>query len=127
MKKLALGLLLVVPGLLQAASAHADDGRVNAGKKLYAGCVACHKLDASGTSGIGPNLHGIAGRRAGTVPGFRYSPAMVAWNRAWTDANLDAYLAAPARTIPGNRMPYVGMRNPADRRILIAYLKSASR
>ena len=52
---------------------------------------------------------------------------MVAAKRVWTDAALDAYLAAPAKAMPGNRMPYAGLSNPADRRNVIAYIKSMAR
>jgi cytochrome c len=115
------GVLLLAPA---GAQAGAD---AKAGERTFAQCRACHKVAATGTSGIGPNLYGVAGRHAGTLPGFRYSPSMVAANRVWTDANLDAYLAAPARAVPGGRMAYVGLRNPVDRRNVLAYLKSVSR
>jgi cytochrome c len=97
------------------------------GKQVFVRCIACHKVDTSNTSGLGPNLNRVVGRRAGTLPGFRYSPAMAGANRVWTEANLDAYLAAPARAVPGNRMVFAGLANPADRQNVIAYLKSASR
>jgi cytochrome c len=97
------------------------------GKTVFARCMACHKIDTSNTSGLGPNLNRIAGRRAGSLPGFRYSPAMTAANRVWNDATLDAYLTSPARAVPGNRMAFVGLANPADRQNVIAYIKSASK
>ncbi|MEY4720540.1 MAG: hypothetical protein RIQ46_265 [Pseudomonadota bacterium] len=114
--------LLAAP--VAAASAK---GNKDAGKRVYAQCAACHKIDASGTSGVGPNLNKVIGRRAGTLPGFRYSPAMAASNRVWTESALDAYLAAPAASMPGSRMPFAGLRNPADRRNVIAYIKSAAK
>jgi cytochrome c len=97
------------------------------GKTVFARCMACHKIDASNTSGLGPNLNRVVGRRAGTLPAFRYSPAMAGANRVWNDATLDAYLTAPARAVPGNRMAFVGLANPADRQNVIAYIKSASK
>lgn len=97
------------------------------GKTVFARCMACHKIDASNTSGLGPNLNRLAGRRAGSLPGFRYSPAMASSGKVWNDASLDAYLAAPARNVPGNRMAFPGLSNPADRQNVIAYIKSASK
>lgn len=94
------------------------------GKAVFGQCAACHKSDASGKSTIGPNLWKVSGRPAGTLPGFVYSPAMKAAKKVWDDKTLDAYLAAPMRTIPGNRMPYAGLKAPADRQNLIAYLKT---
>lgn len=97
------------------------------GKTVFARCMACHKIDASNTSGLGPNLNRVVGRRAGTLPGFRYSPAMAGANRVWSEGALDAYLAAPARAVPGNRMVFPGIANPADRQNVIAYIKSAAK
>jgi cytochrome c len=97
------------------------------GKTVFARCMACHKIDTSNASGLGPNLNRVIGRRAGTLPGFLYSPAMQGANRVWTEANLDAYLTAPARAVPGNRMVFAGLANAADRQNVIAYIKSASR
>lgn len=97
------------------------------GKTVFARCMACHKIDTSNTSGLGPNLNRVVGRRAGTLPGFRYSPAMTGSGKVWNEAALDAYLTAPARNIPGNRMAFAGLPNPADRQNVIAYIKSASK
>lgn len=122
--------LIAVSALVLAASPSigaAARGDAAAGQRIFAQCAACHKIDTTGRSGVGPNLNKVVGRRAGTLPGFRFSPAMTASGRVWTEANLDAYLAAPMATIPGSRMPYAGLRNPADRANVIAYIKSASK
>lgn len=110
-----------VPG---AALAQGDLTR---GKVLYAQCMACHKLDKSGKSTIGPNLFGVVGRPVASVTGFNYSAAMKQKKNKWTPKDLDTYLAGPAKAIPGNRMPYAGMAKPEDRKNLIAYLVSASK
>ena len=127
MKKMALVALTAVLAVFPALTAEASGGDARAGKQVFTQCAACHKIDASGTSGIGPNLNKVVGRRIGTLPGFRYSPAMAGASRVWTERELDAYLAAPAKTLPGNKMPYAGMARPADRQNVIAYIKSASR
>lgn len=114
----------VVIAPVRLAAAPEDSAR---GRQLFAQCMACHKIDRSGVSGIGPNLYKVVGRRAGSLARFSYSPAMKAYGQAWNEALLDAYLAAPARAVPGNRMPYAGMRSPDDRKAVIAYLVSASR
>lgn len=116
------GAAITVPASLSAAPDNAARGR-----QLYAQCMACHKIDRSGSSGVGPNLYKVVGRRAGTLPGFAYSPAMKAYGQTWNEALLDAYLTAPARAVPGSRMPYAGMRNPDDRKAVIAYIVSASK
>ena len=94
------------------------------GKAAFLQCAACHKADASGRSTIGPNLWRVAGRTSGTLPGYSYSPAMKAAARPWSDAALDAYLTAPAKAMPGNKMPYAGLSSAADRANLIAYLRT---
>lgn len=123
--KIALPVIAILAFALSSpAFAKADK---EAGKRVFAQCAACHRIDASGSHGVGPNLNKVIGRRAGTVPGFRFSPAMVASNRVWSESALDAYLAAPMTSMPGSRMPFAGLRNAADRRNVIAYIKSAAK
>jgi cytochrome c len=119
--------MLLAAGSATMSLAAGGGGDPVKGKTVFARCMACHKIDASNTSGLGPNLNRVVGRRAGTLPGFRYSPAMAGANRVWTEANLDAYLAAPSRAVPGNRMVFAGLPNAADRQNLIAYIKSAAK
>ena len=64
----------------------------------------------------------IIGRKAGTVPGFSYSNAMKKSDIVWDTKILDAYLESPQQVVPGNRMPYAGLKNPTDRTDLVAYL-----
>lgn len=96
------------------------------GKTVYARCAACHDLN-TGATRLGPSMKGVLGRKAGAVAGFAYSPAMKAKGIAWNPQTLDAYLAAPAKYIPGNKMPFAGIPNPQDRADLIAYLKQAAK
>ena len=89
------------------------------GKQLFQTCAACH----SGQPGsLGPNLKGVVGRRAGSVPGFRYSAAMAKSGLTWTPTTLKAFLQHPQATVPGNRMPFGGFSNPADADAVIKYL-----
>ncbi|MBC2666856.1 cytochrome c family protein [Novosphingobium flavum] len=123
MNKLAIS--LAVAGLAFSISATAQAaGDPVKGKATFAQCAACHKVDNTGKSTIGPNLFKVAGRVSGTLPGFAYSPAMKNAKKTWNDAALDAYLTAPMTNIPGNKMPYAGLKNPADRANVIAYLKT---
>lgn len=90
----------------------------------FAACKACHKVEA-GANAIGPSLFGVYGSKAGTVAaGFKYSPAMTGWGKTWDDAALTAYLANPKDTIPGNKMVFAGVKNPADVTALIDYMKT---
>jgi cytochrome c len=118
----SLGLLLAYAGAGTASAAPASAPEIEAGRKLFAACAACH--DPSRANKQGPGLAGIAGRTAGTFPGFRYSGAMRRSHLVWTPENLDAYLANPQGKIPGNTMPYAGLPDAAQRAALIAYLKT---
>jgi cytochrome c2 len=109
---------------LTAATSAEAAGDAAKGKAVFAQCAACHKADASGKNTIGPNLWKVVGRTSGTLPGFNYSPAMKGAKKVWNDAALDAYLTNPMQAIPGNRMPFAGLKAAPDRQNVIAYLKT---
>jgi cytochrome c len=87
------------------------------GKTVFQSCDATDHANR-----VGPGLEGIIGRKAGTVPGFRYSDAMKKSDIVWDAKILDAYLESPQKVVPGNRMPYAGLKNPKDRTDLVTYL-----
>ena len=111
-----LGALTTLPSVATPA----DD---DPGAQAFGVCRACHTLPAGGKSIMGPNLHGLFGRKAGSVPGFNYSPALKASNIVWDAKTLDQFLAAPAQKVPGTRM-MVKVPDPARRAALIAWLKA---
>ncbi len=108
--------------LLAAGTAQAQDA--TRGQKLFEECHACHALER-GAQGIGPDLHGVFGRRAGTLEDFRYSPALKRSGITWTPQSLEGYIADPQKVVPANRMPYAGMPEARDRADLIVYLQQA--
>jgi len=111
--------LLAYPLLVAAPGAHAQD----AGEAIFKRyCQVCHTVEA-GKNKIGPSLAGIVGRNAGSAPGYSYSDANKNSGVTWDEANLDTYLTDPRKFIPGTKMLFVGIKNPDDRKALIAYLK----
>lgn len=111
--------------LLLAVSAQAAD--VAAGQKIFAKCRVCHTLAAGAPSTVGPNLHGLYGRKAGSLAGFGYSKAMKAAGIVWDDDTLAQYLRDPKAFIPGNRMAFPGIKNGEEIANLLAYLKQATK
>ena len=84
-------------------------------------CSGCHSVEP-GRNLLGPSLHGVAGRKAGAVAGFSYSPAMAAAGLRWNAATLDKFLAAPQTVVPGTRMSFTGISDPARRKAAVDYL-----
>jgi cytochrome c len=124
------GYLLLAAGLtigaFATAPAPARADSAAQGKAMFAICAACHSLDP-GVNKIGPSLHGIIGRKAGSEPGFAYSPAMKSAGFDWTPAKLAAYLNSPQSTVPGDRMPYAGTNNMDMAKSIVDYLEQVSK
>ena len=114
-----MGLAPAAPVMAQASPA----GDAVKGKTVFARCAICHGVEP-GKNKLGPTLAGIVGRKAGSVPGFNYSPAMKAAALTWTPAGLDKYITNPKATVPGNKMIFAGLPNATDRANLIAYLRN---
>ncbi len=93
-----------------------------AGAKVFAKCKSCHAAGPGAPNMVGPSLHGLFGRKVGTHEGFIYSDAMTKAGFEWTPARLDQYIADPRADVPGNRMAFIGVKDPNDRKNLIAYL-----
>lgn len=100
-------------------------GDMERGKSLYAArCGACHSIEENGA---GPRHAHLIGRRAGTQPGFDYSPALRGSGIVWTAAALDRWLSNPNKLVPGNKMVVQLANDPLDRADLIAYLTAMPR
>ena len=102
----------------------ADPALVAVGEKAATKCVACHNFDKGGPNMSGPNQWNLVNRVAGTHEGFTYSAAMKAYGQPWTYDNLDKFLMAPGSDIRGTAMQFVGLKNPAERHAMIAFLRS---
>ena len=90
----------------------------------FSACAACHSTSKDSAHGIGPNLRGVVGSKAGAAAGFKYSAAMRRSGLTWAAADLDAFLAAPRKVIPNTTMSYLGLRDPLKRKRIISYLET---
>jgi nitrite reductase (NO-forming) len=95
------------------------------GRQVFKKCQACHSLEPGKTI-LGPSLAGIVNRKSAAEPGFNYSPALKQAALTWDAATLDAYLTDPAKVIPGNRMPFPGLKTDHDRKDVIAFLAASA-
>ncbi len=99
---------------------------VAAGKATFAtACMSCHQVGPTARNGFGPQLNGILGRPAGSIAGYRYSPAMQNAGIVWSAPTLAAFIRNPGRTVPGNKMRFFSL-GYSDQKMadLLAYLDS---
>jgi cytochrome c len=89
-------------------------------------CRTCHTTN-KGDNRLGPNLYKIVGRKAGSLPNYRYSSAMKDADFVWDEVKLDRFIENPDAVIPGNNMkPYGGLASVGDRAKVTAFLRSLS-
>jgi cytochrome c len=120
-------LYLPVAIILVAGSASAQSGNEARGERLFnQQCKACHTVDKDGASTVGPNLHGLVGRKAGSTEGFSSSDAMKASGIVWDDKTLVEYLKDPKGRVPGTKMVYIGLKQEAQQADMIAFLRKAT-
>jgi cytochrome c len=111
--------------VLAAPAARAQDAA--AGQRVFTQCRACHVIENNGRNGVGPNLHGVVGRRAASIENFRYSANMrelAEGGLTWTPENLNRYLTNPKDLVPRGTMAFAGLRNDQQRADVIAYLQT---
>ena len=107
----------------------APAGDPEAGKRVFTQCSACHTINQGGPNRVGPNLHGVIGRKAASVEGFRYSGPMkqkAEEGLTWTEEQLRPYLKNPREVVSGTTMAFPGLRQEQQISDVIAYLKQQS-
>jgi cytochrome c len=89
----------------------------------FAICRSCHAIEP-GRHGVGPSMAGVFGQKAASLPGYSYSAALKESGLTWDAATLDRWLADPRGLVPGSKMVFFGMPDPARRKQVIDYLET---
>ena len=109
------------PEPILAMLAEAD---IAAGQKVAKKCTACHVFEKGGKNKVGPALWNIVNTGKGQVDGYGYSEALVGFGGTWDYQSLNQFFYKPKVYISGTKMNFAGLKKPADRANLIAYLRS---
>src|SRR5260370_32881409 len=99
MKGAAFYVILTAALLAESDAAPAQDSA--AGKAVFGRCQACHAVGTGAKNKLGPELNGLAGRKAGAVAGYPYSPALKTSGFAWGPASSAAVMQDPTTEGPG--------------------------
>ena len=125
---LACARLAVTPILLMVTIAGARaEGDPDMGKRQFAPCSACHTVEEGGAAKLGPNLHDVFGRKAGTKADFAYSDALKNSGITWDSDKINSWITKPAALVPGTKMAFLGISNETVRANIIAYLQQATK
>ncbi len=101
-------------------------GDIASGEKIFKKCAACHSIVKDGKNKIGPALYNVVGRKVGAVSDYKYSKALIGYEKNWTFEELNGYLLKPATWIKGTKMAFAGLRKEKDRASVIKYLNQNS-
>src|SRR4051812_3597983 len=119
----ATAFMLASPYALAQVSQSTED---SSGQQAFNNaCRTCHMVK-EGDNRLGPNLHKVVGRKAGSLPDYGFSGAMKEAGFVWDEQKLDRFIANPDEVVPGNSMkPYGGLSSSDDRKKIISYLAQA--
>ena len=115
----------------ETTSASSESGNIMAlfastsaadGAKIFKKCLACHSIEKGGPNKIGPNIFGVLNRKAGSVSGYKYSKAMLAYGKVWSFEEMDGFLTKPKDWIKGTKMSFMGLKSAKDRSAVILYM-----
>lgn len=116
-----------IAALIKSLPAPYNAGDYENGKRVFAQCRACHTIGAGEPNRIGPHLHGVFGRKAGSVADFsNYSAGLKASGITWDADKLNTWTTNPRGVVAQTNMVFPGVHSDTDRRDLIAFLKVES-
>jgi cytochrome c len=87
-------------------------------------CLSCHTFQPGEPELEGPTLWGVVGRRIAGAPDYPYSDALRSQVGHWDRSTLDRFLASPQAFAPGVNMTFGGVKNAADRKVVIDFLET---
>ena len=96
------------------------------GEKVFKKCAACHSIKSGGGNKIGPALYNVVGRKVASLSDYKYSKALVEYDKNWNFEELNGFLLKPKDWIKGTKMAYAGLRKEKDRASVILYLNKYS-
>jgi len=116
----AMAFMLASPSALPQVSQGTED---TSGQQAFNNaCRTCHMVK-EGDNRLGPNLHKVVGRKAGSLPDYGFSSAMKEASFVWDEEKLDRFIANPDEVVPGNSMkPYGGLASSDERKKIIGFL-----
>lgn len=127
-------IVFALPLLAACAGAHAaapvassaptapTAAQVDSGRRLFARCAGCHQIGPNAGNVFGPQLTGVVGRKAGSVPNYSYSPALKKSALVWNEATLVAFIRDSDKVVPGNKMRFFSFMSEKQVRDIVAYL-----
>ena len=101
-------------------------GTIEHGQKVFKKCSACHVVAKGGKNKIGPALYSVMGRKSGSVPGYKYSKALIAYAKVWSYEEMNGFLIKPTAHIKGTKMAFAGLKSEKDRASVMLYMNSMS-
>ena len=113
---------LVVAIMIAGSSASSMAQDAQKGAAVFNICLACHAIGPGAQNKIGPELNGLDGRKAGTVPNFEYSDANKNSGIVWNEGTFEEYIKNPAAKVPGTKMIFPGIKNDQQAKDLWAYV-----
>lgn len=119
--------LFALAAMLAAFATRASETQGDAGRGeevfMASGCPACHGVTTEDNAKVGPNLVGVVGRRAGSVPSLLVTQSLKNYGVIWSVEALNEFLANPSAAVPGTAMGGI-LTDPQQRADVIAYLST---
>ena len=126
MRAFAIGcaLLVALDVPAHAAPTAVNAQQIESGRRLFARCAGCHAVGPRARHGFGPQLNGVAGRKAGSAAGYVYSPALKNARLVWNEQNLVAFIRDSEKVVPGNKMRFLSFMSEKQAAEIVAYLRT---